>query len=180
MILGKRQILILNKIASIGTKRFPCESYELSAEITAPTAILVRSTKMHDMEIPPSVHAIGRAGAGTNNIPVADMSKRGVVVFNTPGANANAVKELVLAGILIAARNIGPAMHFVAGLQGDDSTLSKVVEDAKKNFVGIEIPGRTLGIIGLRAARRCRRTSSCFTNRCGWPVHCSRAQRHTQ
>jgi len=149
--LEKRQILVLNKIASVGTKRFPIESYEVSAEITKPDAILVRSAKMHDMEIPDSVQAIGRAGAGTNNIPVADMSKRGVVVFNTPGANANAVKELVLAGILMAARNIGPAMKFVAGLDGDDVVLSKVVEDGKKHFVGIEIPGRTLGILGLGA-----------------------------
>jgi D-3-phosphoglycerate dehydrogenase len=151
MSLGKRQILVLNKIASVGTKRFPVESYEVSSEITKPDAILVRSAKMHDMEIPASVLAIGRAGAGTNNIPVADMSKRGVVVFNTPGANANAVKELVLAGMLMAARNIGPAMKFVAGLDGDDAVLSKVVEDGKKHFVGIEIPGRTLGILGLGA-----------------------------
>ncbi len=149
--MGKRQILVLNKIASVGTKRFPVDSYEVGAELNKPDAILVRSAKMHEMEIATSVQAIGRAGAGTNNIPIADMSKRGVVVFNTPGANANAVKELVLAGILIAARNIGPAMQFVAGLQGDDATLSKVVEDGKKNFVGIEIPGRTLGIVGLGA-----------------------------
>ena len=151
MSLGKRQILVLNKIASVGTRRFSAENYEVSAEVTNPDAILVRSTKMHDMEIPASVMAIGRAGAGTNNIPIADMSKRGVVVFNTPGANANAVKELVLAGILMAARNIGPAMKFVSGLEGDDVTLSKVVEDGKKHFVGIEIPGRTLGILGLGA-----------------------------
>ena len=151
MSLGKRQILVLNKIASVGTRRFSAENYEVSAEVTNPDAILVRSTKMHDMEIPASVMAIGRAGAGTNNIPIADMSKRGVVVFNTPGANANAVKELVLAGMLMAARNIGPAMKFVSGLEGDDATLSKVVEDGKKHFVGIEIPGRTLGILGLGA-----------------------------
>ncbi len=151
MDLGKRQILVLNKIASVGTKRLPVETYEVGAEVTKPDAILVRSAKMHDMEIPASVQAIGRAGAGTNNIPITDMSKRGVVVFNTPGANANAVKELVLAGMLMAARNIAPAMKFVEGLQGDDATLSKVVEDGKKNFVGIEIPGRTLGIVGLGA-----------------------------
>ena len=151
MSLGKRQILVLNKIASVGTRRFSAENYEVSAEVTNPDAILVRSTKMHDMVIPASVMAIGRAGAGTNNIPIADMSKRGVVVFNTPGANANAVKELVLAGMLMAARNIGPAMKFVSGLEGDDATLSKVVEDGKKHFVGIEIPGRTLGILGLGA-----------------------------
>ena len=153
--MSKRQILVLNKIASVGTKRFPAESFEICSETTKPDAIpdaiLVRSAKMHDMQIPSSVQAIGRAGAGTNNIPVADMTKRGVVVFNTPGANANAVKELVLAGILIAARNIGPAMQFVAGLQGDDAILSKTVEEGKKNFVGIEVPGRTLGILGLGA-----------------------------
>lgn len=149
--MSKYQVLVLNKIASLGTKRLPAEQYEVGSEVTKPDAILVRSAKMHDMQIPPSVQAIGRAGAGTNNIPIADMSKRGVVVFNTPGANANAVKELVLAAMLIAARNIGPAMRFVAGLQGDDATLSKVVEEGKKNFVGIELPNRTLGIVGLGA-----------------------------
>ena len=149
--MSKYQVLVLNKIASLGTKRLPTEQYEVGSEITQPDAILVRSAKMHDINIPASVQAIGRAGAGTNNIPIADMSKRGVVVFNTPGANANAVKELVLAAMLIAARNIGPAMHFVAGLQGDDATLSKVVEEGKKNFVGVELPNRTLGIVGLGA-----------------------------
>ncbi len=149
--MSKYQVLVLNKIASLGTKRLPAEQYEVGSEIVKPDAILVRSAKMHDMEIPPTVQAIGRAGAGTNNIPIADMSKRGVVVFNTPGANANAVKELVLAGMLIAARNIGPAMRFVAGLEGDDATLSKVVEEGKKNFVGLELPNRTLGIVGLGA-----------------------------
>lgn len=149
--LSKYQVLVLNKIASLGTKRLPADQYEVGSEITNPDAILVRSAKMHDMQIPSSVQAIGRAGAGTNNIPIADMSKRGVVVFNTPGANANAVKELVLAAMLIAARNIGPAMRFVAGLQGDDATLSKVVEEGKKNFVGLELPNRTLGIVGLGA-----------------------------
>ncbi len=149
--MSKYQVLVLNKIASLGTKRLPAEQYEVGSEIAKPDAILVRSAKMHEMEIPPSVQAIGRAGAGTNNIPIADMSKRGVVVFNTPGANANAVKELVLAGMLIAARNIGPAMRFVAGLEGDDATLSKVVEEGKKNFVGLELPNRTLGIVGLGA-----------------------------
>lgn len=149
--MSKHQILILNKIATLGIKRLPTSDYEVGSELATPDAILVRSAKMHDMEIPASVQAIGRAGAGTNNIPIADMSKRGVVVFNTPGANANAVKELVLTGMLMAARNIGPAMKFVNGLEGDDATLSKVVEDGKKHFAGIELPGRTLGIIGLGA-----------------------------
>jgi D-3-phosphoglycerate dehydrogenase len=148
---GKHRILILNKISSHGLKRLPAESYETGSDITNPDAILVRSDKMHDMDIPPSVIAIGRAGAGTNNIPVAAMSKRGVVVFNTPGANANAVKELVLTGMLMAARNIAPAMKFVEGLQGDDAALSTLVEDGKKHFAGIELPGRLLGIIGLGA-----------------------------
>ena len=149
--MSKHQILVLNKIASLGIKRLPTDDYEVGSEIAAPDAILVRSAKMHDMVIPDSVKGIGRAGAGTNNIPIAEMSKRGVVVFNTPGANANAVKELVLTGMLMAARNIGPAMKFVEGLQGDDATLSKVVEGGKKHFAGIELPGRTLGIIGLGA-----------------------------
>jgi D-3-phosphoglycerate dehydrogenase / 2-oxoglutarate reductase len=148
---SKHQILVLNKISALGLKRLPAEHYEVGGEIAAPDAILVRSAKMHDMLIPSSVQGIGRAGAGTNNIPVGEMSKRGVVVFNTPGANANAVKELVLTGMLMAARNIAPAMRFVDGLQGDDATLSKVVEDGKKHFAGIELPGRTLGIIGLGA-----------------------------
>jgi D-3-phosphoglycerate dehydrogenase / 2-oxoglutarate reductase len=146
---GKYRILILNKISSHGLKRLPAESYETGSEVTNPDAILVRSARMHEMEIPPTVRAIGRAGAGTNNIPVAEMSKRGVVVFNTPGANANAVKELVLAGMLMAARNIAPAMKFVDGLQGDDASLATQVEEGKKPFAGIELPGRMLGIIGL-------------------------------
>lgn len=147
----KHRILILNKISSHGLKRLPPENFETGSELADPDAILVRSAKMHDMSVASSVQAIGRAGAGTNNIPVAEMSKRGVVVFNTPGANANAVKELVLTGMLMAARNIAPAMKFVEGLQGDDATLSKAVEDGKKHFAGIELPGRTLGIIGLGA-----------------------------
>ncbi len=149
--MSKHQILILNKISTLGIKRLPTDEYEVGGEFSTPDAILVRSAKMHDMDIPASVQAIGRAGAGTNNIPVADMSKRGVVVFNTPGANANAVKELVLTGMLMAARNIGPAMKFVESLEGDDATLSRLVEDGKKHFAGIELPGRTLGIIGLGA-----------------------------
>ncbi|OAJ71183.1 3-phosphoglycerate dehydrogenase [Methylobacillus sp. MM3] len=147
--MGKYRILILNKISSHGLKRLPAESYETGSEVTNPDAILVRSARMHEMDIPPTVRAIGRAGAGTNNIPVAEMSKRGVVVFNTPGANANAVKELVLAGMLMAARNIAPAMKFVAALQGDDASLAAQVEEGKKPFAGIELPGRMLGIIGL-------------------------------
>jgi len=142
-------ILTLNNIAAVGLERFPGEQYRLGAKESHPDAILVRSHDMHAMEIPASVKAIGRAGAGTNNIPVAKMSERGVPVFNAPGANANAVKELVIAGLLLAARNIGPALQFVAGLKGDDASIDKQVEDGKKDFAGIELPGRTLGILGL-------------------------------
>lgn len=148
------RILTLNKISSQGLKRFPAAAYQVGAEIVAPDAILVRSQAMHDMEIPDSVKAIGRAGAGTNNIPVAKMSARGVPVFNAAGANANAVKELVIAGMLLAARNIVPALGFTASLQGDDATLHKLIEDGKKHYAGIELRGRTLGIIGLGAIGR--------------------------
>lgn len=143
------KILTLNAIAGVGLQRFPAERYSVAGDITAPDAILVRSHDMHAMDIPASVQAIGRAGAGTNNIPVDKMNLRGAPVFNAPGANANAVKELVIAALLIAARNLLPAARFVEGLSGDDKTLHKLVEDGKKNFAGIELPGRTLGIIGL-------------------------------
>ncbi len=112
---------------------------------------MVRSFKMHDMEIPKTVAAIGRAGAGVNNIPVNQMTQQGIPVFNAPGANANAVKELVIAGLLIASRNIAPAMSFAAGLSGSDSEISSAVESGKKNFVGTELPSKTLGVIGLGA-----------------------------
>lgn len=142
------RILTLNQIAAVGLDRFPPDRYEVG-KVEQPDAILVRSQDMHKMDIGASVKAIGRAGAGTNNIPVAAMSRRGVPVFNAPGANANAVKELVLAAMLMAARNIVPALGFVAKLKGDDATLSKLVEAGKKQFSGIELPGRTLGVIGL-------------------------------
>ncbi len=119
--------------------------------MTHPDAVLVRSFKMHDMALPETVKAIGRAGAGTNNIPIPAMSERGVVVFNAPGANANAVKELVVAGMLIAARNIGQAWSYAQGLVGDDAAIHTQVEKGKKQFVGFELPGRTLGVIGLGA-----------------------------
>ena len=148
--MGERfEILVLNQISQVGLKRLPADAYTVSKDAARPDAILVRSADMHAMSIPQSVQAIGRAGAGTNNIPVAEMSKRGVPVFNAPGANANAVKELVLAGMLIAARNLVPAVQFVAGLRGDDETLSKRVEEEKKRFAGVELPGHTLGVIGL-------------------------------
>ena len=144
------QILTLNQISSHGLHRFPGARYTIGKAIDHPDAILVRSHDMHAMEIPASVKAIGRAGAGTNNIPVAGMSKRGVPVFNAPGANANAVKELVLAALLIAARNVIPALSYVAGLDGAQD-LEARVEEGKKQFAGIELPQRTLGIVGLGA-----------------------------
>jgi len=145
------KILTLNNISVSGLERLPRDSYEIASEITHPDAILVRSFKMHDMEVPPTLKAIGRAGAGTNNIPVDDMSKRGIPVFNAPGANANAVKELVLAGMLVASRNLCPAWAFARDLEGEDAEINKAVEAGKKNFAGFELPGRTLGVIGLGA-----------------------------
>ncbi len=144
-----RRILTLNSIAAAGLERFPVDRYQVGSGVAAPDAILVRSHDMHKMDIPASVMAIGRAGAGTNNIPVDRMNERGAPVFNAPGANANAVKELIIAALLIAARNLLPAVRFVDGLKGDDQALHKLVEDGKKQFAGMELPGRTLGVIGL-------------------------------
>jgi len=145
------RILTLNQISARGLARLPADRYQVGADIAAPDAILVRSAELHGAGIAASVRAIGRAGVGVNNIPVDDMSRRGVPVFNTPGANANAVKELVLAALLLAARNIGPAWLFARGLSGDDSAIEAAVEAGKKRFVGFELPGRTLGVVGLGA-----------------------------
>ena len=143
------RILTLNSISGAGLKRFPAGRYVIGNQVDNPDAILVRSHDMHAMDIGAGVKAIGRAGAGTNNIPVAKMSARGVPVFNAPGANANAVKELVIAGLLIGARNLVPALKFVEGLSGDDKALNRVVEDGKKQFSGCELPRHTLGVLGL-------------------------------
>lgn len=145
------KILTLNNISVTGLDRLPRENYEVSSESAHPDAILLRSYKMHGMVVPETVRAIGRAGAGVNNIPVADMTGRGIPVFNAPGANANAVKELVVAGMLMAARNIGQAWQFARTLEGEDEAINKAVEAGKKQFVGFELPGRTLGVIGLGA-----------------------------
>ncbi|MFO1376270.1 MAG: phosphoglycerate dehydrogenase [Steroidobacteraceae bacterium] len=145
------RILTLNNISVRGLERLPRERFEVASEIGHPDAILVRSADMHAVEIPASVKAIGRAGAGTNNIPVAALSKRGVPVFNAPGANANAVKELVLASMFLAARNLCQAWQFVRGLTGDEHAVEEAVEKGKKKFVGYELPGRTLGVVGLGA-----------------------------
>jgi D-3-phosphoglycerate dehydrogenase len=146
-----QKILTLNNIAPAGLDRLPKDSYEVSGDIASPTAIILRSFKMHDMVIPDSVEAIGRAGAGVNNIPVEALSQRGVPVFNAPGANANAVKELAVAGLLVAARNICGAREYVKSLGLEGAELDKAVEAGKKQFVGFELPGRTLGVIGLGA-----------------------------
>src|ERR1700733_14081794 len=143
----RHRILTLNRISARGLDRLPAERYEVASDVPSPDAILVRSADLHSMEIPPSVLAIGRAGVGVNNIPVADLSKRGVPVFNAPGANANAVKELVLAGLFLAARNICQAWAYARELRGDDDAIDEAVENGKKNFVGFELPGRTLGVV---------------------------------
>jgi D-3-phosphoglycerate dehydrogenase len=149
--MSKYQILTLNQISSHGLRRLPATRYAVGKAVEHPDAILVRSHDMHEMAIPASVRAIGRAGAGTNNIPVAAMSKRGVPVFNAPGANANAVKELVLAALLLAARNVVPALAYVADLDAETSDLKKQIEDGKKRFAGVELTHRSLGIVGLGA-----------------------------
>jgi D-3-phosphoglycerate dehydrogenase len=145
------RILTLNDISPRGLARLPRERYEVGPAVTHPDAILVRSADLHGFEVTPGVRAIGRAGAGVNNIPVAQLTRRGIPVFNTPGANANAVKELVLAGLLLAARNIGPAWLFARTLEGDDEAIEAAVEKGKKSFVGFELPGRALGVVGLGA-----------------------------
>jgi D-3-phosphoglycerate dehydrogenase len=144
----KCEILVINQIAQVGLKRFPAERYAVVKESKDPWAILVRSQDLHKFEFGPSLRAVGRAGAGVNNIPVPVLSKRGIPVFNAPGANANAVKELVLAGMLIAARNLAPALDFVRGIDGSEN-LDQRVESGKKQFAGFELPGHTLGVIGL-------------------------------
>ena len=142
-------ILVLNAISANGLKRLPADRYTVGKDFARPDAVLLRSADMHALAIAPSVLAIARAGAGTNNIPVKALSARGVPVFNAPGANANAVKELVLAGMLLAARNLVPALRFVDGLNVKSADIDKTVEDGKKAFAGFELAGHTLGIVGL-------------------------------
>lgn len=144
-------IKTLNAISHTGLSRLPKDEFEVSSEVEHPDAIMLRSANLHGVEIPASVLAVARAGAGTNNIPIADYSARGIPVFNTPGANANAVKELVVAALFLAARNIVPAAAFAHRLEGDAASMDKAVEAGKKAFVGWELPGRTLGVIGLGA-----------------------------
>lgn len=143
------EVMVLNQISANGLKRLPAERYAFGKDLAASDAVLVRSADMHALVIAPSVVAIARAGAGTNNIPVKAMSERGVPVFNAPGANANAVKELVLAAMLMTARNLAPALRFVAGLDAGSKHMEKAVEEGKKAFAGFELAGHTLGIVGL-------------------------------
>ncbi len=145
------RILTLNNIASEGLDRLPRERYEVDAAVADPHAILLRSHDMHGMEIPASLCAVARAGVGVNNIPVSKLSELGIPVFNAPGANANAVKELVIATILLAARNLATAWDYVRNLEGTDEDIARAVEASKKQFIGFELPGRTLGVIGLGA-----------------------------
>jgi D-3-phosphoglycerate dehydrogenase len=145
------RILTLNQISVRGLERLPRDHYEVASEIGHPHAVIVRSADMQSMQIPDSVLAVARAGAGTNNIPVAALARRGVPVFNAPGANANAVKELVLAGLLLAARNICQGWAYARELQGDDGAIDQAVEQGKSRYVGFELPGRTLGVVGLGA-----------------------------
>ena len=145
------RIKTLNAISHAGTSRLPQDRYQLGGDLADPDALLVRSASLHGAVIPDSVLAVARAGAGTNNIPIAEFSARGIPVFNTPGANANAVKELVVAGLFLAARNIVDAAAFAHRLDGDHATMDAAVEAGKKAFVGFELPGRTLAVVGLGA-----------------------------
>ena len=142
-------ILVLNQISANGLKRLPAERYACGKDVAQPDGVLLRSADLHATAIAPSVVAIARAGAGTNNIPVAAMSQRGVPVFNTPGANANAVKELVLAGMLMSARHLPPALRFVTALGESAQDMNQAVETGKRAYAGLELAGHTLGIIGL-------------------------------
>lgn len=148
------KIQTLNNISAVGLERLPTDKYSIADEVESPDAIILRSFKMHDMEIPASLKAVGRAGAGVNNIPLDKMSVAGIPVFNAPGANANAVKELVVASIFIAARNITEAVKYTEALEGEDAELSKLVEAGKKKYAGFEVPGRTIGVVGLGAIGR--------------------------
>jgi D-3-phosphoglycerate dehydrogenase len=148
------RVLALNNISKAGLSRLPADRFQIGKDLADPDIILLRSADLHSMDLPASLLAVGRAGAGVNNIPVAALSARGIPVFNTPGANANAVKELVIAGLLLAARNICQAWAYTRALEGDAQTIEHAVEAGKKQFAGFELPGRTLGVVGLGAIGR--------------------------
>jgi D-3-phosphoglycerate dehydrogenase len=145
------KIRTLNAISHAGLSQLPKDAYTVGSDVDDPDALILRSANLHGVEIPPSVLAVARAGAGVNNIPVPEYSALGIPVFNTPGSNANAVKELVVAALFLAARNIIPAAAFAHRLEGDAAAMDSAVEAGKKAFVGFELPGRTLGVIGLGA-----------------------------
>lgn len=145
------KIQTLNKIDPAGLQNFPLDQYEIASEFTNPDGIILRSFKMHDMELPSSLKAVARAGAGVNNIPIEKCTDNGVVVFNTPGANANGVKEIVIAGLLLASRDITDSIAWAKTLIGEGENVPKLVEQGKKNFAGQEIKGKTLAVIGLGA-----------------------------
>lgn len=148
------KILTLDNISKLGLDRLPVADYTISNDEASPDAIILRSFKMHEMELPSTLKAVGRAGAGVNNIPLDKMSKAGIPVFNAPGANANAVKELLIGSLFLAARNLSQAVQYTDGLKGDDAELSKLVEAGKKKFAGYELPGKTIGVVGLGAIGR--------------------------
>ena len=147
-------IKTLNKISNIGLDKFDKTKYTYGDDIENPDGIMVRSASMHDMKMPESLLAIARAGAGVNNIPVADCAKQGIVVFNTPGANANAVKELVICGLLLSSRKVTKAIDWCKTIKDEGDNVGKVVEKGKSAFAGPEIKGKTLGVIGLGAIGR--------------------------
>lgn len=147
-------IKTLNKISDVGLSKFDTSKYAYGNDIENPDAIMVRSASMHDMEMPKSLLAIARAGAGVNNIPVADCAQNGIVVFNTPGANANAVKELVICGLLLSSRKVTKAIDWCKTIKDEGDNVGKVVEKGKSAFAGPEIKGKTLGVIGLGAIGR--------------------------
>jgi len=145
------KILTYNNISRAGLDRFSDEHYQVGAQIDSPDAVMLRSFNLHGQAIPASLKAVGRAGAGVNNIPVPEYTQRGIPVFNAPGANSNAVAELVIAGMLLAARNIVPALNFVRDLTGSEESLNEQIENEKKHFAGFELSGKTLGVLGLGA-----------------------------
>ncbi len=145
------KILTYNNISRAGLDKFPDAQYQVGAQVDSPDAVMLRSFNLHGQTIPDSLKAVGRAGAGVNNIPVAEYTQRGIPVFNAPGANSNAVAELVIVGMLLAARNIVPALNFVRDLKGSDESLNEQIENEKKHFAGFELSGKTLGVLGLGA-----------------------------
>ena len=145
------KIQTLNKIDPIGLKNFPLDQYEIASEFSNPDGIIVRSMKMHDLELPSKLKAIARAGAGVNNIPIDKCTNQGIVVFNTPGANAHAVKELTIAGLLLASRDVAASIEWAKTLIGKGDEVPALIEAGKKNFAGQEIRGKTLAVIGLGA-----------------------------